>query len=427
MRILTVSNLYPPGILGGYELGCSQAVEALRAAGHDVLVLTSSGSGDLEDKGVRRELRLAGVYNSPRFERLPADAQLRALIASNVIEASNIHTLARAIDEFGPDVVYLWNLFGVGGLGLVASLHFANVPWVWHLMDAVPLFLCSLTTPNLAAKNVVPVLAREFERIGAGKYVVCSQRVRDEVVDNGVNLPGDVHLIPNWITEPLSCRRRSDRDSRGVLRIMNAGQLGQHKGTDILVETAAALEDCGYANFCVDVYGLGDDSTFRGLAAKLGVADAITFKGGRTHAELLELYAEYDVFAFPTWPREPFGFAPLEAAARGCLPVISADCGIGEWLVDGVDCLKVTRDATSFARVLRAVLDGDLDVAPIVRRAESAIRREFHLDSVLPRIMNVLEDAAADGSSRPRALHEFHAVARVGEAVADALVSDAAA
>lgn len=42
MRILVLSNLYPPDFLGGYELGCRQAAEALAAAGHDVLVLTSA-------------------------------------------------------------------------------------------------------------------------------------------------------------------------------------------------------------------------------------------------------------------------------------------------------------------------------------------------------------------------------------------------
>ena len=40
MKILVLSNLYPPDIIGGYELGCQQVVDALRARGHDVRVLT---------------------------------------------------------------------------------------------------------------------------------------------------------------------------------------------------------------------------------------------------------------------------------------------------------------------------------------------------------------------------------------------------
>ena len=42
MKILVLSNLYPPDVIGGYELGCKQVVDALRARGHDVRVLTTA-------------------------------------------------------------------------------------------------------------------------------------------------------------------------------------------------------------------------------------------------------------------------------------------------------------------------------------------------------------------------------------------------
>ena len=42
MRILTVTNIYPPDFIGGYELLCSQVVDVLRAGGHQIQVLTSA-------------------------------------------------------------------------------------------------------------------------------------------------------------------------------------------------------------------------------------------------------------------------------------------------------------------------------------------------------------------------------------------------
>jgi len=42
VKILVVTNLYPPHYIGGYELRCEVAVKALRARGHDVAVLTSN-------------------------------------------------------------------------------------------------------------------------------------------------------------------------------------------------------------------------------------------------------------------------------------------------------------------------------------------------------------------------------------------------
>ncbi|HHW4677972.1 MAG TPA: glycosyltransferase family 4 protein [Xylella sp.] len=41
MKILIISNLYPPFYIGGYELGCKNIVDGLVAKGHDVVVLTS--------------------------------------------------------------------------------------------------------------------------------------------------------------------------------------------------------------------------------------------------------------------------------------------------------------------------------------------------------------------------------------------------
>ena len=59
MRILIITNLYPPQYLGGYELLCYQVAEYLMAQGHQVEVLTSDfmSEGELE-KGVSRSLKI---------------------------------------------------------------------------------------------------------------------------------------------------------------------------------------------------------------------------------------------------------------------------------------------------------------------------------------------------------------------------------
>src|SRR5215475_10291855 len=41
MKILMVSNLYPPHYRGGYEMRCAQVAEALQMVGHEVRVLTT--------------------------------------------------------------------------------------------------------------------------------------------------------------------------------------------------------------------------------------------------------------------------------------------------------------------------------------------------------------------------------------------------
>ncbi|MDX6219036.1 MAG: glycogen synthase, partial [Frankiales bacterium] len=81
MRVLVLSNLYPPNALGGYEMSCRDVVERWRAAGHDVVVLTTAETvrGTVEpavpEPHVRRELRW--WWHEHRFVRPPWRERLR--------------------------------------------------------------------------------------------------------------------------------------------------------------------------------------------------------------------------------------------------------------------------------------------------------------------------------------------------------------
>jgi glycosyltransferase involved in cell wall biosynthesis len=130
---------------------------------------------------------------------------------------------------------------------------------------------------------------------------------------------------------------------------------------------------------------------------------------------LHEKYLSYDAFAFPTSEREPFAFAPLEAAARGCVPIISAVCGNAEWFIDGVDCLKVERHASAVADRIGKVLDGSLDLESMGRRAARVIRRDFHLDNVLPQIVNVLDAAIRENRDPRNSTEEAYRLAVLAE------------
>jgi hypothetical protein len=75
--------------------------------------------------------------------------------------------------------------------------------------------------------------------------------------------------------------------------------------------------------------------------------------------------------------------------------LITHVCGIAEWWVDRVHCIKIERTPEALAAVLREILDGDLDLEPIARRTAAVARRDFHLDHIIPKIEAVLERAAA--------------------------------
>lgn len=419
MKILVISNLYPPDFIGGYELGCRQVVDALMARGHEVRVLTTAPRTPAPHiPHVRRRLQLTDIWNGYCNHHSTQVTRELAEVAALQINAFNVHTMIEELEEFRPDVAYMWLTTGVGGLGLAACLQYLGVPWVWHLMDDVPVQLCRRGT------GVIPTLAQEFGRQIRGHFLACSRQVVDEIQAWGIRLGDEVEILPNWVTGRIPAARTAYLQG-GRLRIVNAGQIARHKGVDLIIEAARMLRDDGHDNFQIDIYGNLADISFSDMVRGYELDDHVAFPGLRTQAELMELYGDYDLFAFPTNDREPFGFAPLEGAARGCVPVLSEICGISEWLVDGVHCLKAPRTAEGLAGVFRRVLDGRVDLPALGRRASAAARRDFHLDDALaPRIEAALGRAAREPRAASGSPEEAYRMAMLAEKLARVVVQE---
>jgi len=422
VKVLVLSNLYPPDVIGGYELGCKQVVDALRGRGHDARVLTTAPRTPAPRvEHVDRGLHLSEVWNHYQFTHSrPVTAHLLQA-ESALVSAFNVHALARAVEDFRPDVAYVWNMVGVGGVGLMATLQHLRLPWLWHLMDDVPLTLC-----HLAGRAVGPLL-REVDRQLDGRYLACSRQLVDEIEAGGVRLRPGVDVVPNWVVgDAPGPRATFYRAGAGTtLRVMAAGQINRNKGVDLIIEAAAGAREAGFDDFRVDVFGVVEDASFPALTRQLGLEGHVCFKGARPQSELARLYPEYDVFAFPTWAREPFAFAPLEASWRGCVPLMSRRCGNAEWFVHGVHCLKADRTPAAFAAALGAIMAGSIDLGPIARRAAAAVGRDFHLDALIPEIERALASASRRGRDGAGTGAEAYRMALLAEKLTKVLVQEA--
>jgi glycosyltransferase involved in cell wall biosynthesis len=130
----------------------------------------------------------------------------------------------------------------------------------------------------------------------------------------------------------------------------------------------------------------------QGLARDLGVQVDIRIRV--SDDELAELYRQAALFIYS--PRlEPFGLAPLEAAAS-CLPTVAvAEAGTRETVVDGVTGLLVDRDAAEFSRAVDQVL-GDADMfASLATEARSYVLERWRSVEAGKRLESALEQAIA--------------------------------
>ncbi|QVL33566.1 glycosyltransferase family 4 protein [Telmatocola sphagniphila] len=424
MKILIISNLYPPDFLGGYELGCRQVVDALRTAGHEVMVLTGTPRRVIpnhrDEPHVTRRLKLEDLYDDYSQRTMHPVMQSIQNLEANCISSFNVQILCEHLEKFEPDVAYLWNLIGLGGLGLIAALQHAGTPWVMHLMDMVPVKLC-----EIFRDRAVNGIQESFLKLCQGQFISCSQSTLHELAHYGLPVSERSILIPNWVEFFDELPR--EYCPEGKLRVVCAGTLSEAKGTKILIEAAFKLKNRGYSNFSIDLFGHCPDPQFESLILSFGLCDQVKYRGVKSQASLIESYTNYDLFAFPTHEREPFGFAPMEAAARGCVPLVSELCGFSEWFVHAVDCVKVHRSSEAWADALQRVLD---DFSPYQRigiRAAKIIKRDFCLPSILPRIVQVLKHAQFMNTTRKRSLEDACRMAILAERTFRSLLQELAA
>lgn len=161
-----------------------------------------------------------------------------------------------------------------------------------------------------------------------------------------------------------SARRTSAAAAPPVL--VTGGRLIASKGTDTAIEAFAELRRRGSA---VHLHVVGDGPArpqLEALAARSGVADAVTFHGLLSRDEVLEVFDRSDVLVYPTRSNEGFPKIVLEALSRG-LPVVATAVSAIPTMVDDAGTI-VEPDVASVVTGLEGLV-ADEDLAVLRARA----------------------------------------------------------
>lgn len=282
----------------------------------------------------------------------------------------------------------------------------------------MPKFLCELDGHPIAP------LAREMSRRLKGTWLPSSRRVVEQIEAGGPSLRGSVELFSSWLPEGEFRSVAEPYRPGDGLRLVYSGWVRHHKGVGILIDAIASLRGDGLDRITLDLIGPVLDADLVTRASECGLQQQVRFLGPREHNEVLRQLATHHVFGFATHEHEAFGVAPLEGAAAGCVPLISDSCGIAEWLVGDVHCLKAPPTVEGFSRVLRRIVSGEVDLGPIARRARSAALRDFGVSRMAARMEAVLERAAASGTGLRGDTVTAHRAALVAEHVMTAAVEE---
>ncbi|MBV9410878.1 MAG: glycosyltransferase family 4 protein [Acidimicrobiia bacterium] len=360
MRILTITNKYPPHHLGGYELACWDVMRRMQAHGHVVHVLTTDMRLPGVDEGDERDVDRTLHFYWDDHELLSPPVWRRL-----AIERHNQRQLRLALDSFRPDVVSVWNM-GAMSLGLLTTLEQRGVPmvlaicddWLWYgpNLDA----WMRLFPPRPTAGRLISATTRvptQLPRLADAAFCFTSdftRRFAHEHAYRGIEI--NIETITYLGIDRTDFPPTTPQTSEWRGRVLYVGRVDDRKGIETLIRAMALLPP----ENSLEIVGRGAAdyvASLRALADECGVGDRVQFSVADRSA-LREKYAAADVFVFPSEWDEPFGLVPIEAMACGTPVIGTGSGGSAEFMHDGANCLRYPPgDAPALAAAIRRLAE----------------------------------------------------------------------
>jgi glycogen(starch) synthase len=365
MKILHLSSVYAPHMVGGAERVVETLAEGAARAGHEVSVAHIAPEpsdavmrGDVQVHPLRHRNPL-WIQDSARY---PGPVRNLNKIATlfNVLTA---HDLAGVIDDLRPDIVHshsmveltplMWRVAKSRGAKLVHTLHDYDLLCIRSSLFKGDKACVNLHAPCAAFSRVKRLFHTHIDHV-----VGVSQGILDVHLKRDLfkHLPSERrHVIWN----PVQSGAPADRERRGVGAVLTFGFMGRlvpEKGIGVLLDACRRLGDpAGAWQLKIAGKAPGDDRDLRAQAQGL----PIEFLGFVNPAEFLR---DIDVLIVPAVWQEPFGLTIVEAYAAG-VPVIGANSGGVAEIIGSVDSssLVPAGDADALAQKMSTMIAAGAD------------------------------------------------------------------
>lgn len=436
MKILIVSNLYPPYYKGGYELRCAQVAEALARAGHGVAVLTSIHGLPLTALGrpQRRDEEIGGVaVHRWLYQHAygPTPSGRPWTLFHAVRQIRDAERFVRLVEDFQPDVVNWWSMNGLsktllplpGRLG-IPDVHWIEHPWMiseygvhgeveapfWNRFWEGrwgPAMLRGLLRRLLRPLEVrVARRGLPTRRFPNEPTHVCfvSEYLRDlyrdaeldfessEVIYGGVEV--------DRFLRPLAGDRWNPSDA--PLRVLYASQLSANRGLHTVLEAIGSLPAGSRDAIRLSVAGDGAAGYVREQRHRveaLGLQGIVEFLGRLPHEAMSDLHARHDLLVFPTTRPEGLPLTMVEAMLSGCAIVTTGAGGAREVAELANLPLFAEHDVDGLRNHLARFIEDREEVRRVGTRGQAAALEHFGFDGMLAKLTDTLERLMVEGRS----------------------------
>ena len=340
MKILLVTNLYPPQELGGYGRCMSDYCWGLQQRGHHVTVLCHDApylgpsSHGPSGERVERALQLKGSFEH-------GIQMLQDPGACQRVDDWNRRCIAQLIQTAQWDGLLIGNLDLLGPELLIQLLN-EGIPTIHHVGFVSPPFPADALpqAPNYCVAGASRTVQQSLSAAGfsAQPENVVYPGARDDLLGQqftGRALPeplgGKAH---NW-------RRLGAPDQ--PLKVCFAGLLMASKGAHTLVEALIQLKHQGltvHATLSGAAFQAGYQDQLKGMLEQAGLTSEVTFTGNLTRPQLARMFVLHHIGVFPSIYPEAFGITGAEIQASGLALVSSGVGGAAELIEEGVTGLQ---------------------------------------------------------------------------------------
>lgn len=406
MRILILSNFFPPARSGGYTQWCHEVAERLAKRGHTIGVLTSRyelAKAPAKEHNIHRLLHLEGslAYYQPLHFFTRWKKQYR----------ENLEFLEQTVKDFAPDLIFVWGMWALSQALPARAEQLLPGRVVYYLSDYWPsaLDMHSEYWQSPARHGVMQVPKRVLSRAALSmlskesqpdlkfEQVICvSGRVRDLLVEKG--LPIRHARIIHGGTDVERFQGDGTRDlQRGHVKLLYAGQLVHHKGVHTAIEAMARLVNQQRRNnLTLTLIGSGHpdyEAFLHDLVESQHLTDFVVFRKPVTKHEMPAIFQQFDVLVFPSIYEEPLARVTQEAMASGLVVIGTTTGGTKEILRDGETGLTFAPgDSVGLAeQVNRLISDPGLG-SRLAQAGRQTVRENFTLDKMVDEIEHYLVD-----------------------------------
>ncbi|MFA6160263.1 MAG: glycosyltransferase family 4 protein [Parcubacteria group bacterium] len=345
MKILFISNLFPPNAVGGYERLCAQVVENFSKE-NDVTVVTSSFGNKISQNDnftVYRDLKLLAGKNNI-YEPFEGDYKKRSSInIENVIKLKNI------IIKESPDFIFVWNLYFFDQSLLdtlekskIKTVFFLTDNWLISFLNSVFLVRyfdeiikdSNLSLTKIIKKYLYKVKVLIFnKKINLKSDAIFSSRFMQKLYSQSGISFNKSSIIYNGVELENYSNKQINRDfdiKNKKIKILFAGRVVQIKGVHVLIKAFYILKHkYKIENLELTIIGDKTDKKYNrnlhDLMIKYGIVDSIKIKDFVKEAELFQEFQKYDIYTFPSL-YEPFSLTLIYAMAAG-IPTIASNAG----------------------------------------------------------------------------------------------------